>query len=84
MGDIVDGMFEDGRLDWTPGWTRRSMFHSRPSSAPRAITCTRCGTRNLWWAPKHNRSYDWHLVTQAGDPHVCPVHDNEFEDLTKP
>jgi len=78
MGDIADWML-DQALDYGERWT----YERAPRSAPRSITCTRCGQRNLWWASKHNRSYEWHLVTQAGDPHVCVVHDNEFEDLTK-
>ena len=90
MGDIADwllgsqdpfGWDDDDEGDgWYPAPRRRAR------SAPRAITCNRCGERNLWWAPNtaRNRSSNWKLVTSAGDDHTCnTVQPGEFEDLTK-
>lgn len=80
MGDIADWLI-DQELDHGGSWFRAPRCHG---SAPRRITCIRCGQRDLWWAPRHNRSYEWYLVTKDGNPHVCnPMHDSEFEDLTR-
>ena len=82
MGDIVDGMFEDGRLDWTPR-RGRGLFSSRPSSAPREITCTHCGRSDLYWRPKE-RGGGYTLMNSTGTPHSCtkPASADDFEDVS--
>jgi hypothetical protein len=77
MGDIVDGMFEDGRRDWAPGWTRRSFYSSR--RPPADVHCKHCGEQCAWRETEDG----WRLAS-GGKLHACnPVADDEFEDLTK-
>lgn len=81
MGDIADWLI-DQALDRGESW---GYSRRRPRSAPRPVTCVRCGATRLWWAPRGNRRGDWQLMNPDGSPHTSTcnaVQPGEFEDLT--
>lgn len=63
MGDIVDGMFQDGLLDWYPQHEL-----DEPHAAERfSTTCRNCGAKGLWWFPVKRGTY--HLMNPDGSRH---------------
>jgi len=65
MGDIVDGMFQDGLLDWYPDDDMDCEWGG--SYKPRAIRCKHCGKTGLRW----HQMQHWALVEPSGGLHQC-------------
>lgn len=86
MGDIADWLLESqDPFGWDDDDDEPRNYYRRSRSAPRPITCTRCGATRLWWAPRGNRRGDWQLMNPDGNPHASTcnaVQPGEFEDLT--
>lgn len=82
MSDIVDGMFQDGLLDWYADEDEEAEFGGRQAS--QGVKCRYCGKTGLWWLPQRRGSY--RLMNPNGDFHVChrPCTADEFEVLDAP
>ena len=73
MGDIVEGMFADGLLDWWPD-------HELDEPRDTAVKCKHCG-KTAWW---HHTGVRWTLLNVDNTQHNCravaPASD--FDDIS--
>jgi hypothetical protein len=80
MGEIVDGMFQDGLPDWYADEGEEAEYGGRVPGM--GVTCRNCGAKHLWWLPRARG--DYRLMNPNGDfriyhPACSP---GEFEDLS--
>lgn len=72
MGDIadymIDQMIEQGM--------RGRAQPRRPRSAGHAVTCNRCGAKNLEWGADGKGG--WYLIDRKGDRHQCSTPQEDF------
>lgn len=80
MGEIVDGMLQDGLLDWPDPFAHDDDHGGRGGHASRP-RCRYCGSTAVHWIHTGVR---WRLFsTDAAKPHVCrrTASADEFPDL---
>lgn len=81
MGEIVDGMFQDGLHDWPDPFDHDDDDQWGGSPRSRRLQCRYCGSTAVYWVHTGVR---WRLFnTDATKPHVCrnTANPNEFPDL---